>query len=141
SGDEIRRSATDGDECFYRIKLPMHYNLGFYAEAKGFIPVNENINTGKYPINQVIYKDLYVVPVEIGESLTLNNIFFDFDRATLRKESFPELNRLLELFDDYPNIQIEIAGHTDSKGSDEYNARLSQERANSVRNYLVSRNV
>ncbi len=76
-----------------------------------------------------------------GSFIRLNNIFFDFDKATLRPESFAELDRLLPLLRRFPNMKIEIAGHTDSRGSDEYNIRLSQARAGAVRMYLVKNDV
>jgi OmpA-OmpF porin, OOP family len=89
----------------------------------------------------VLYKDLYVVPIEVGSSVILNNIFFDTDKAILRDESFPELDRLLALFEDVPDLKVEIAGHTDSDGSDAYNEGLSNRRANAVRDYLISKGI
>ena len=141
TGDELKRVKTEGTDCKYETTLPIGYKLGFYANNDQYISINENIDTKKFSTNQVIYKDLYVVPIEVGESLTLNNIFFDFAKANLRKESYSELNRLLKLFDLFPNLTIEISGHTDSIGSDEDNMVLSEDRANSVRDYLLSKNV
>jgi outer membrane protein OmpA-like peptidoglycan-associated protein len=71
----------------------------------------------------------------------LNNIFFDFDLATLRLESTAELSRLVQLIKQYPNMKIEISGHTDNKGSDEYNQKLSENRAKSVVDYLVEKGI
>jgi outer membrane protein OmpA-like peptidoglycan-associated protein len=141
SGKELKRTSTEGNESFYSTYLPLNQKIGLYAQAEGYIPVNENINTSTLMTNQVLYKDLYVVPIEVGQSLTLNNIFFDFNKSTLRNESHSELNRLLKILSDYPNIQIEIAGHTDGVGSDDYNNKLSQERAEAVRQYLVKNRI
>ena len=71
----------------------------------------------------------------------LNNIFFDFNKATLRNESIPELKQLIKFLAENPKLKIEISGHTDSVGTIEYNRKLSQERANAVREYLVSHTV
>ncbi len=132
------KSANDGS---YEIYLPTGGKFAFYAKKDGFLSENRNIDTDKYEPNSTVTRDLFLVPVEVGETLTLNNIFFDFNKSTLQKESFAELNRILPFFKQYPNLKIELAGHTDNVGSDEYNQKLSQERANSVRDYLLSHGV
>jgi OmpA-OmpF porin, OOP family len=71
----------------------------------------------------------------------LNNVFFDFDKWDLRPESFVELNRVVQLMNDNPSIEIEMSAHTDSYGSDDYNFKLSDERARSVREYILSKGV
>ena len=67
----------------------------------------------------------------------MKNIFFDFDKATLRSESTNELQRLTKLLNDVPSLKIEISGHTDSKGADDYNKKLSNSRAKSVVDNLI----
>ena len=79
--------------------------------------------------------------MEIGQSIRLNNIFFEFAKATLDEESFHELDRILPYFKKFPNLKIEISGHTDNKGSDEYNLNLSQGRSQSVVDYLISQGI
>ncbi len=79
--------------------------------------------------------------VKVGESFVLKNIFFAFDKSDLLPESYPELNKLVELMKKYPAMTIEIAGHTDFMGSDEYNLKLSHDRAGSVVRYLVSQGI
>jgi outer membrane protein OmpA-like peptidoglycan-associated protein len=137
TGMELKRVSTQGEECAYETILPLNQKIAFYANAEGFLPINENINTSNFLLNQVVTRDLYVVPIEAGQSITLNNISFDFNKATLTSESFPELNRLVKILGDNPDIRIEIAGHTDGIGSDTYNLKLSQDRANTVREYLL----
>ena len=85
----------------------------------------------------IIQKDLYLDRIEIGSTVRLDNIFFDFDKATLRPESMTELNMVVDFLKSNPSVKIEIAGHTDSKGSDEYNLALSDGRAGAVRAYLL----
>jgi outer membrane protein OmpA-like peptidoglycan-associated protein len=77
----------------------------------------------------------------VGGTIVLKNIFFDFDKATLRPESTAELNRLIKLMTDVPTLKIELGGHTDSKGADEYNQKLSENRAKAVVDYLVKAGV
>ena len=88
-----------------------------------------------------IHKDLYLAPIEIGQVVRLNNVFFDFDKWDLRPESYVELNRVVELMTNNPSIEIEMSAHTDSYGSDEYNFKLSDERARSVREYILSKGI
>jgi outer membrane protein OmpA-like peptidoglycan-associated protein len=73
--------------------------------------------------------------------IELNNVFFDFNKATLRNESITELRHMIKFMQEYPKLKIEISGHTDSVGTDEANRKLSQGRAESVREYLVSHGV
>ena len=73
--------------------------------------------------------------------MTLNNIFFDFDKATLKKESNFELNQVVKFMKENPTVKIQLSGHTDYKGSNEYNLTLSNERAKAAYNYLVNHGV
>lgn len=78
---------------------------------------------------------------KLTDGITLNNIFFDFNKATLRKESVAELRNLHKLMLDNPKIKIEISGHTDSIGTAEVNQKLSQDRAEAVREFLVGHGI
>jgi len=79
--------------------------------------------------------------IDVGKSIVLNNIFFDFDKATLRHESKPELGKIISLLNENPSMRIEISGHTDNKGTYQYNKNLSQQRAKSVVDYLSDNGV
>jgi OOP family OmpA-OmpF porin len=68
-----------------------------------------------------------------------NALLFDFDKAVIKKEFYPELNATKKIFDDYPTMRVQIDGHTDSVGTDAYNQKLSERRANAVMNYLVNK--
>ena len=71
----------------------------------------------------------------------MNNVFFDFDKWDLRPESFVELDRVVKLLQENPAIEIEMSAHTDSYGSDEYNFKLSDNRARSVMEYILSKGI
>lgn len=129
----IARSESDGE---YQIILPYGERYGYLAEAEEFLAISANINLTQEEEYKEIKQDLYLVPVEVGSRVTINNIFFDFDKATLRNESYPELNRLLEFMNKYPNMRITIEGHTDSVGPEEYNQQLSERRAKAVARFL-----
>lgn len=78
---------------------------------------------------------------EVGQVIVLENIFFDFDKSVLLPQSFVELHKLINILEEYPNMTIELSGHTDSKGSDKYNLKLSKQRAEAVYNYLVEKGI
>jgi outer membrane protein OmpA-like peptidoglycan-associated protein len=84
---------------------------------------------------------LEMSPIEVGKTVIIDNIYFNFDKTTLKEASFPELDRLTDLMDQNPGIKIEIIGHTDSKGSDDYNLTLSEGRAQAVMAYLLDKGV
>jgi len=71
----------------------------------------------------------------------LKNIFFDFNKSTLRNESENEIHQLTKLLTDVPTMKIEISGHTDNRGSDEYNKNLSNQRAKAVYNRLIEKGI
>ena len=86
-----------------------------------------------------VFKDLTIVPIEVGQSIRINNIFFETGKAALKHESFSELDRVAKFLRDNPEIKIEIGGHTDNVGKEASNLRLSQARADAVASYIISR--
>ena len=77
----------------------------------------------------------------VGCTFVMKDIFFEFDKSTLLQQSYFELKNLISLLDTYPQMSIEIRGHTDGKGSDSYNLRLSENRAKAVSDYLISKGI
>lgn len=89
----------------------------------------------------VINDTLYMQKLAVGEVYNIDNIYYDFDKANIREDAKPALNRLIELLNQYPAMHIQINSHTDCRGSDKYNLKLSDERAHSVINYLKERGI
>jgi outer membrane protein OmpA-like peptidoglycan-associated protein len=133
-----RSNPANGD---YKIILPAGGNYGFRAEAPGFYPTSENLDTRGVNEYKEMKKDLYLTPIEVGSTIRLNNIFFESAKAELKTESAPELDRVVKFMNDNPNISIEVSGHTDNVGNDASNIALSQNRANSVVKYLTDKGV
>ena len=131
-------NVVDGN---YKIVLPYGKNYSFMATADQFLSVSENLNLDTASTYLEIKRDLYLVPIEVGQTIRLNNIFFDFGNSTLRAESYPELDRVVKVLNDNPKLEIEMSGHTDNVGGVEANLKLSEERANSVKEYLVSKSI
>lgn len=117
--------------------------LGWYmlvASAAGYLNATDSVELVSDEITPVI-KDLFLQPIEIGLTVRLKNIYFDFDKTTLKSESFVELNKVVDFLKRNPNVEIEIHGHTDNKGSDDYNLELSQGRSQAVMDYIVSQGI
>jgi outer membrane protein OmpA-like peptidoglycan-associated protein len=122
----------------YLITLTPGRNYGIIASAPGYLFCSENVDIPKtQKAYQEIIKDIKLVPLKVGSKIILKNIFFDFDKSTLRPISKAELNRLVKILKDNPNMRIRIGGHTDNYGSDEYNQKLSENRAGAVVQYLI----
>jgi len=121
----------------YMVSLNSGKNYGFAVKAKEYMFHSENLVIPPATTIQEIYLDFLLNNVKVGSKIILKNIFFDFDKATLRKESAAELDRLVKMLRDVPTLTIEISGHTDNVGSDEYNTKLSKDRAKAVVDYLI----
>ncbi len=121
----------------YLVSLPAGRNYGIAVKKDNYLFHSENFDIPNTAAYQEVVKDVALKNIAVGSKIILKNIFFDFDKATLRPESTNELERLTKLLNDVPTLKIEISGHTDSKGADEYNKTLSNNRAKAVLDYLV----
>lgn len=142
TGDTLSVLRSNRKTGRYLITLPPGKNYGIVASAPGYLFCSENVDIPATQLEyQEVVQDLELQPLQKGSRVVLNNIFFDFDKATLRRESQPELNRLVKMLRENPRLRLRIGGHTDNKGSDEYNQKLSENRAQAVVAYLVSKGI
>jgi outer membrane protein OmpA-like peptidoglycan-associated protein len=125
----------------YLFILPPGANYNITYEAEGYLFKSENIDIPEDANYFQVNKAIELEPIQIGSKIVLNNIFFDFDKATLRDISKIELEKLTKLMVNNPKIIVEISGHTDAKGNENYNLKLSQDRAQAVVNYLITRGI
>jgi OOP family OmpA-OmpF porin len=127
----------------FNMVLPYDKNYSIRASADHYFAISENLNLDSLVKAgyKEIHKDLYLVPIEVGQVVRLNNVFFDFDKWDLRPESFVELDRVVALLKENPAIEIELSAHTDSRGADDYNMKLSDNRARSVMEYILSKGI
>jgi outer membrane protein OmpA-like peptidoglycan-associated protein len=132
---------TSLEDGSYKFALRPGARFGISASLDGFIAQNENLDLNETKEAQSIEMNLTLAPIEVGRPIVLNNIFFAFDKDALTTASYPELERVLEYLQSGRIQKIEIAGHTDSKGPDEYNLNLSKRRARSVYNYFLSNGI
>jgi outer membrane protein OmpA-like peptidoglycan-associated protein len=110
------------------------------ATKSGYFNGGASFSVEKKEDNDTLLVNVYIKKIPIGP-LVIKNIFYDFDKATLRPESFPALDSLYDVLSNNPSIVVEIRSHTDSKGNDDYNMKLSQNRAQSVVNYMVKKGI
>jgi outer membrane protein OmpA-like peptidoglycan-associated protein len=156
-GKEAGIAQSDPQTGEYEIQLPVGKQYGIRAEAKDHLSTNQNLDLRKIaygPVNQdlalvpigdqdkpVVVEPIEITPIAVNVTIPLNNIFFDFDKASLRPESFSELNRIVALMAERKSMTVEISGYTDNLGPDAYNMKLSERRAKSVSKYLVEKGV
>jgi OmpA-OmpF porin, OOP family len=132
--------SLDGSRSVYEKEIA---KLGWYvitASAEGYLNTTDSVYADSNEKTPFV-KDIYMVPIEVGATVRLQNIYFDFDKTTLKRESFVELNKVVDFLKTNKTVEIEISGHTDNKGSDEYNATLSQGRSQAVVDYLISQGI
>jgi outer membrane protein OmpA-like peptidoglycan-associated protein len=130
-GSSVGSVMTDATTGVYKTQIP----VGTYtiqAEAEGYVKQTAAIVIEK---DKPQVKDFQLL--KVGMSITLRGIYFDFDKSTIKPESRPALEDAAKMLNENPSINVEIQGHTDSKGSDEYNLSLSDRRAASVVAYLT----
>lgn len=145
TGEETGVATSDPRTGRYFILLPAGTHYGYFADSGSYFSVSDHIDLTNDRNYHIVNQDisLYRVDelVESGKPLRINNLFFDYDKSSLRSESFPELNRLAAIIRSNAGLKIEIMGHTDDAGPDDYNMTLSESRAKSVMAYLISKNV
>jgi outer membrane protein OmpA-like peptidoglycan-associated protein len=141
TGKKEKDARSNAENGSYLITLPSGKNYGFSVNADGYMFHSENFNVPAASGYKEILKDIRLQPMTAGSKIILYNTFFETGKSNLRPESYSELNRLAEMFTKYPNLVIEISGHTDNKGNKATNQKISMARAKSVVNYLLSQGV
>ena len=147
TGNEEGTAISSAEDGSFVIVLPYGLNYGLTAKTPGFMAESKNINLKVDSLKKGFAElsvDLYVMPLVADQSIKLNNIFFAPDKFELVETSFPELDRLANIMNENPNLQIQVEGHTDKGGAnatEENLQKLSENRANSVKTYLTSKGI
>ena len=123
----------------YKIKLKKDVKYVMMAAARGHLNAKQQWNTMDLKDSKTYTMDFALSP--ISRPVKMDNIFYEFGRWELTKASEAELDRLVKLLNDNPNITIELSAHTDMKGTDEFNNELSQKRAQSCCDYLIAHGI
>lgn len=131
---------TDNTGTFnFNLDKESDYNLN--GEKTNYRSDVASISTKSLTTSNTINRDLYLEFVEIGKAIKLENIYYDFDKWNIRADAALELDKLVTIMKDNPTIWIELGSHTDSRGKDVYNQTLSQKRAESAVQYIISRGI
>ncbi len=142
SGEEIIVSEADKVTGEFMVSLPLNREYALNVSYPGYTFFSQNFNMIDPDGKEAFHMDVPMVPISSPEiGITLKNVFFDLAKSTLRPESHVELNKLAEFMLQNPELNFEIGGHTDTRGDDQQNQRLSQDRADAVVRYLISKGV
>lgn len=134
--NELKRIVSDSSEGFITT-LVSKKRYALNVEKEGYLFYSRNFDlTGNSEFYNSEHIDIYLEPIKKGKKFVLSNIFFDFDSDRLKEESNAELNQLTAFLKNNSRLKIEISGHTDNVGNDEYNLELSENRANAIFDYL-----
>lgn len=164
SGQQVGKIKSNPQDGSFFLILASGKNYGFYSEKEGYFPNSQNIDLRELKKSEKVSKniemtrlsDLFGDDLEMSgnsdllydafdlkkkKKLNLNNLFFEYNSAELLKSSHPELDRVAYFLKNYPIHLVEVSGHTDSIGNPEYNQKLSEKRANAVRDYLINKGI
>ncbi|TNE72261.1 MAG: tetratricopeptide repeat protein [Bacteroidetes bacterium] len=139
TGKEVIYSEADKISGEFMVSLPVNREYALNVSYPGYTFFSQNFNMRNPENLEAIHMDVPMVPIVSEQPILLANVFFDLNKSTLRKESFVELNKLVEFLESNPKVKIEIGGHTDSRGSN--NKELSTARAKSVYDYVISKGI
>ena len=137
-GKEVGVFNSSNGSGSFLFAVPHNAEYGLRVEAEGYTFHSENILAPKATEYFEIERNIELEPIEVGHKIVLNNIFFDYNKSTLRPQSEPEIKAVADFMTKYDFMRVEIGGHTDSIGSLEYNQKLSTSRALEVRKRLIS---
>lgn len=141
TGKIVETFTTNSATGKFLLSLNSGNNYGIAVKADGYLFHSENFDIPEGSAYQLVNKTIELKNIKIGSKIALRNIFFDTGKSTLRPESYAELDRLVKLLKDVPSLKIELSGHTDNTGSASGNVTLSQDRAQAVVDYLISKGI
>ena len=137
-GDSLQVKSSSGN---YRIGISGKQRYNFRVSAPGYYGANLEVSAIDSSRKLNFSKDIYLIPLAVGEAITLSNIYFATSEFKLLPESSGELNQIVQMMKDNPQVGIRIEGHTDNVGDPDKNIELSRKRAESVREYLIQKGI
>lgn len=142
-GDEANAVVLNADaDGTFKFNLAEGTDYELVAQQTGFREATPlSFTTKGIDSTTTIKKDILLQPVEVKEVVVLRNIYFDFDKADIRPDAALELDKILAFLNSDPSVKIELSAHTDSRGTHDYNMKLSQRRADAAVAYLVSKGI
>ena len=142
TGKEVIYSEADKLTGEFLVSLPLNREYALNVSYPGYTFYSKNFNmTTTDETLEAIHMDVPMIPIASKHPVLLENVFFDLSAATLRPESYVELNKLVDFLNENKKIHIQLEGHTDTRGDEAKNQKLSEDRAKSVYEYLISKGI
>ncbi|TAF97433.1 MAG: OmpA family protein [Cytophagia bacterium] len=136
--DSLQLSASSGK---FKLSLAPNQRYNYAVSAKGYLPASGVFDLSKTAGGQESNVEILLTPVAVGEAITLNNVYFDVAKFELLPTSYAELDRLVSFMQDSPKVEVRVEGHTDNLGDFDENVKLSLNRADAVKQYLVGKGI
>ncbi|QCR23303.1 OmpA family protein [Pontibacter sp. SGAir0037] len=146
-GQKLGETHTDANGDFsFDVKILENYSIlikkqRFFASRQSFEPDAKREVLEEGGRRYCLVRPLLIEEIVIGKSIIIDNIYYDFDKDNIRPDAARELNKLVQVLKDNPEIEIELSSHTDARGVDIYNLDLSQRRAESAVKYIISQGI
>lgn len=141
NGEVVTESSSDKTTGEYLVSIPAGKNYALNVSNPSYLFHSENFSLKGHQTNEPYNKNVALNPIEVGQSVVMNNVFFETNKFDLKPESKVELNKLVDFMRSNPTLKVEIGGHTDNTGLKATNEALSKNRAKSVYDYLVSNKI
>jgi outer membrane protein OmpA-like peptidoglycan-associated protein len=141
TGKEVIFSEADKQTGEFLVSLPVNKEYALNVSYPGYTFFSKNFNMTNPDGLEAIHMDVPMVPITSDKPVLLANVFFDLGKSTLRPESFVELDKLYDFLTKNPSVKIEIGGHTDTRGDDKENQKLSEDRAKAVYDYILTKGI
>jgi outer membrane protein OmpA-like peptidoglycan-associated protein len=139
AGPALPGKSTSSNEEGYAVSVPSSQYV-IRIEANGYISTMENLDINATDMRE-LEMNFRLQPVEIGTTVNLKNVLFMQAKTDILPESFPELDLVVSFLNENPKVKIELMGHTDGRGVHSDNVKLSLQRVNKVKDYLVSKGI
>lgn len=141
TGQQVAAATSDGTNGEFMVSLPANATYALHVSAKGYLFYSANFDFQAGIGQTPPALEVPLSPIEIGEEITLRNVFFNTSSYELMPTSYAELATVVSLLRNNPDIHVELAGHTDNTGGAELNKTLSEQRAKAVYEYLVQQGI
>ncbi|MCF8391431.1 MAG: OmpA family protein [Bacteroidales bacterium] len=137
----VAATAISSDSGEYKVKFTEGKNYGVEVVVKDYLFYLDVVNMTKATTDEAMVVDFRLDKIKVGTKVVLENIYFETSKATLKSDSYDQLNQVIKLLENNETIRLEISGHTDNTGSLKINTKLSEERAKAVVDYIVSQGI
>lgn len=121
--------------------VPLREIYNFVPYAKGYLAINEIVDLSKEISYREIKKDFYLMPLEVGNKGILNSFTFEQGESQLQTPALKDLDRIVQAMKEFPTLEILFEGHTDNQGDFQLNLKLSEERVEEVKKYLITKGI